>query len=248
MDAGWIYQAVQVQVPTTIPDIGLCGEDLDASGAYGYLWWVNGRRNNGERLWPGATPNTFAAYGAKNNLMFVVPEWNMVIVRLGLDSGRGGATIISDPQWGQFLSLVGAAVDPECTLECKFQRSTLAKNATYYTDKGFRITDVPTGYSGLALIKTPHADRLLKAPSGYLTLEMAEAGTVYVAYDTRGLGLPDWMDGFSDTGDDLLTSWRRQPAMRIYAKHFTAGDCVNFGANRAPGFDGGNPGNYIVFY
>ena len=251
IDSEWIDEATKVQVPKTLPDIGLCGEYLEASGTYGYFWWVNGVRPDGQRLWPGATPGTFAAYGARNNLMFVVPEWNMVIVRLGHDSGVGGATTITDGQWSEFLALIGEAVDAppsDCELDARFQGGTLAEGATYYTDMSFTLTSVPPDYIGLALIKTPHADRLLTSPSGYMTFQMAEAGQVYVAYDTRGASLPDWMNGFIDTGDELLTSWWRQPAMKIYTKMVDAGTCVNFGANRAPGYSGGNPGNYIVFY
>lgn len=43
-----------------------------------------------------------------NNKMFVIPEWNMVIVRLGLDQKDGK---ISDEVWSTFLGMVGDAVD-----------------------------------------------------------------------------------------------------------------------------------------
>ena len=56
--------------------------------------------------WPGAPRNTFAAAGHNNNRLFVVPEWDMVIVRLGLDEGDRR---IGDDVWGRFVELVGAA-------------------------------------------------------------------------------------------------------------------------------------------
>jgi hypothetical protein len=251
VDSNWIDEATQVQVPATIPDYGVCGEELDGTGVYGYLWWVNGWAN-GQRLWPDADPSTFAAYGAKNNLMFVVPEWDMVIVRLGLGPGAGGTTTITDDQWGEFLVLIEDSIIDcdldDCDLDARFQRGTVSTGAKYYTDLWPKLTSVPDDYVGLEMIKTPHADRLLTAPSDYLTFEMTQAGRVYVAYDTRGGSLPDWMNGFVDTGDEILTSWGRQPALRVYYKFFEAGACVNFGGNRAPGYTTGNPGNYLVFY
>lgn len=160
------------------------------------------------------------------------------------------ATITND-QWSQFLSLIGEAVDAppsDCVLDERFQRSTVAEGETYYTDMQFTLTSVPSDYVGLTLIKTPHANRLWTTPADYLTFQMPETGLVYVAYDTRGTSLPDWMNGFIDTGDELLTSWWRQPSLRVYYKMFNAGECVNFGANRAPGYTSGNPGNHIVFH
>ena len=40
--------------------------------------------------------------------MFVIPEWSMVIVRLGLDEGADGA--ITDAVYNSFLRKVGEAI------------------------------------------------------------------------------------------------------------------------------------------
>jgi hypothetical protein len=55
------------------------------------------------------------------------------------------------------------------------------------------------------------------------------------------------MDGFDNTGDQIDTSLGGQKYLEVYSNEFSAGDCVNFGANKAPGFSGGTSGNYIVF-
>ena len=47
-----------------------------------------------------------AAAGHNNNRCFVIPEWQMVVVRLGLDEGERK---ITDAHWGEFLRLIGAA-------------------------------------------------------------------------------------------------------------------------------------------
>jgi hypothetical protein len=60
--------------------------------------------------------------------------------------------------------------------------------------------------------------------------------------------LPDWMNGFIDTGDIIKTSLSTQPCLKIYRKSFAEDDCVNFGANKAPGFSGDTVSNSLVFY
>lgn len=54
-------------------------------GNYGFNWWTNGMRPDGKRNWPSAPDRTFAAQGNKNNNCLIVPEWKLVIVRLGED-------------------------------------------------------------------------------------------------------------------------------------------------------------------
>ena len=45
----------------------------------------HGVRADGKRFWPHAPVNTLAAQGNKNNICLIVPDWNMVVVRMGLD-------------------------------------------------------------------------------------------------------------------------------------------------------------------
>lgn len=59
-------------------------------------------------LYPDATPKTYYASGLNHNLLFVVPEWNMVIVRMGVD----GNPPMGKPQaWNHFFRLLGRGVD-----------------------------------------------------------------------------------------------------------------------------------------
>jgi hypothetical protein len=67
---------------------------------------VNGVRADGRRLWPGAPERTFAALGYNNNRLIVIPEWRMVIVRLGEDAGD--RTLTDDAQ-SEFIARVGRA-------------------------------------------------------------------------------------------------------------------------------------------
>ncbi|MHC1731448.1 MAG: serine hydrolase domain-containing protein [Bacteroidales bacterium] len=60
--------------------------------SYGYLWWLNGRTSYmvpGSQtvfqgtLVPNAPSNMFAAMGAEDQRIYVIPEKNMVVVRMG---------------------------------------------------------------------------------------------------------------------------------------------------------------------
>jgi CubicO group peptidase (beta-lactamase class C family) len=102
----WIREATAVQVPATLPNAWARGGG-GGPGQYGYNWWRNAPGADGRLTWPGAPLDTFAASGHNNNRLIVLPAWQMVVVRLGLDQ--------TDRRWsaeaqGEFLRLVGAAL------------------------------------------------------------------------------------------------------------------------------------------
>jgi CubicO group peptidase (beta-lactamase class C family) len=101
----WVETATSMHVPRSTP-WAQPESEIDGRGVYGLNWWANGTTAEGKSKWPGAPPGTFAAAGHNNNRLFVIPEWRMVIVRLGLDESDGR---IGDDVWGQFLALVGEA-------------------------------------------------------------------------------------------------------------------------------------------
>jgi CubicO group peptidase (beta-lactamase class C family) len=107
LSAEWIREATRVQVAASIenahPQSGIGG-----SGVYGYNWWANGTLPSGQRLWPGVPEGTFAAAGHNNNRLFVVPEWNLVVVRLGLDESAGR---VSNETWGRFVEGIGRSLE-----------------------------------------------------------------------------------------------------------------------------------------
>ncbi len=105
ISAEWVEMVTQPQVPTSIPVWP--DSAADGRGVYGFNWWVNGLTVDGQRNWPGVPVGTFAASGYNNNDMFVIPEWNMVIVRLGLDQNDRA---ITNDVYARFLEMVGEAI------------------------------------------------------------------------------------------------------------------------------------------
>ncbi len=109
--AEWIEQATKVQVPAVLP-LGHPESDIPGPGTYGFNWWVNGINPDGARKWPGVSPRVYAASGHNNNVMFVIPDWNMVIVRFGLDASGEGGFKITDETHAAFLRMIGDAILP----------------------------------------------------------------------------------------------------------------------------------------
>lgn len=106
INANWVDQATSVQVPPSIPN-ALPNSSRKGSGVYGYHWWPNGVTPEGQRRWPDAPLSTYARSGYNNNDLFVIPAWNMVTVRLGLDEREDP---ISTGEYNTFLRMVGEAI------------------------------------------------------------------------------------------------------------------------------------------
>ena len=110
IDASWVQQATSVQVPAWVPNDTL--PRSHGAGVYGYNWWVNGVKPDGQRLWPGAPPRTYYANGLHNNVCIVVPEWNMVIARTngGKEDGSTNTPTSVDGIWSEFFSRLATAL------------------------------------------------------------------------------------------------------------------------------------------
>jgi len=106
ISAAWVDAATKAHVPASMPLEELSG--ADGRGVYGYNWWANGVKPDGARRWPDAPTCAYSASGYNNNDMFVIPKWNMVIVRLGLDQRD---LKITDATYNTFLKRVGDAIE-----------------------------------------------------------------------------------------------------------------------------------------
>ncbi len=103
ISSNWVRQATSPHVAATLP-WAQPESEIDGRGCYGFNWWANGLKADGTRLWPGAPIGAFAALGHNNNKLFVIPEWQMVVVRLGLDQNEKKLT---DQHMSEFLRRVG---------------------------------------------------------------------------------------------------------------------------------------------
>lgn len=111
VSADWIDEATRVQVPASIPN-ALPTSTRKGSGIYGYHWWPNGLTPEGKRHWPDAPLSTYARSGYNNNDLVVIPAWNMVTVRLGLDENEDP---ITTAEYNTFLRMVGESIGDSAT-------------------------------------------------------------------------------------------------------------------------------------
>ena len=166
-------------------------------------------------------------------------------VDFGCNKGTGftGGTV------SNYCVFYGTGTPVSCILEePKFQKTTVQNGMTYYTDRSYTFTSVPSQYVGLDMVKAPNNDRDMNCASGYMSFVIPVDGTVYVGYDRRATTLPEWLSGFTDTGEIINTSLGTQGWLKVYSKQFTANECVDFGCNKGTGFTGGTVSNYCVFY
>lgn len=84
---------------------------FDLTGRYGFYWWTNGVRADGTRPWPSAPDDAYTAHGVSRNFIFIIPEWNMAIVRMSPYS-QSSLTNPSDSTWEGFFSRLRDGIGP----------------------------------------------------------------------------------------------------------------------------------------
>lgn len=79
---------------------------------YGFYWWTNDLMPNGQRPWPSAPPRAYTSHGHSANFCFVIPEWQMVVVRLGTSAIRDGVAAIRQVEelWDGFFSRLASGL------------------------------------------------------------------------------------------------------------------------------------------
>ncbi len=128
-------------------------------------------------------------------------------------------------------------------LSSSFTKGTFTAGSTFYTDRTYAITSVPSNLNGDLLIKT-HNDDKLNTSSNYLSFTVNQASTVFVAFDTRITTHPSWLTAFTDTGTKVVTS---DVPHELYSKTYVSGSTVTLGGNAAsPSNANSNSSNYYV--
>jgi CubicO group peptidase (beta-lactamase class C family) len=101
LPGSFVDQAGKNQVPGV-------GASTFLHGRYGLYWWTNDVMPTGKRPWPAAPPKTYAAHGHGCNFCFVIPEWNMVVVRMG--TSPVGTIVEQDTKWNAFFARLADAM------------------------------------------------------------------------------------------------------------------------------------------
>jgi hypothetical protein len=104
----------------------------------------------------------------------------------------------------------------------------LVSGAKVYIDRGFVYSSVPDWLTGATYIKTANDDKSSTGDS-FISFDVNQAVTIYVAHPYGSQDQPAWMASFSDTGADLVTTDRK---LNLFMKDFQAGT-VTLGGNDA---------------
>ena len=97
----------------------------------------------------------------------------------------------------------------------------LARRATIYVDRPFTFARVPPLLAGQTYIQTAFADRS-RSSDPWLMFEVDRPVTVYVGHDDA-VPSPTWLDGFQDSGEDLLAG---PVTFSLHRRDFPAGRIV----------------------
>ncbi|MBN1509173.1 MAG: serine hydrolase [Sedimentisphaerales bacterium] len=101
-------------LPTPFVEQATCNQVPGAGASsflhkrYGLYWWTNDVMPTGKRPWPTAPPRTYTAHGHGCNFCFVIPEWSMVVVRMG--TSPIGTIAEQDVMWNAFFTRLADAM------------------------------------------------------------------------------------------------------------------------------------------
>ena len=79
----WVRMSTSVRVDPAVPPYDDDAWYTHLPGRYGLNWWVNGFNSDGDLYWPSLPAGSYVAQGNNNNYCFVIPAWDMVLVREG---------------------------------------------------------------------------------------------------------------------------------------------------------------------
>ena len=103
LSEGWINQATASQTKHITDYFGYFYRGLEGAGCYGYNWWTYDYATSDEKKIPHLPKGSYHAIGYNNNHLWVIPTWNMVIVRCGTDGSV-------KPRWQEFFKLLSEAI------------------------------------------------------------------------------------------------------------------------------------------
>ena len=109
-----------------------------------------------------------------------------------------------------------------------YELGVLSEGVRAYTDRSYKITELPLALDGLQFIRSANGDAEASQGGG-MSFELLFPSTLYVAEDLRGTRSPAWLtQGFEKTEYELETEDARH---RIFRASFPAGR-VHLGSNQ----------------
>ena len=102
----------------------------------------------------------------------------------------------------------------------------------YYLDRNYVITQVPEDLLQARMIMTVNDDKA-NTDTRFMTIHLSQAAFVYIAYDSRAITVPNWLDArFTKTEMSLGVSDNAE-TLTLWQGYFPAGQVVLGGNNSA---------------
>jgi beta-glucosidase len=117
------------------------------------------------------------------------------------------------------------------TLDYRVMKGQLRAGAKVFTDRPYSFGDLPAVLTGADYIMSRMSDKATDAEAPLLKLNLSRPATVLIAYDRRCTQRPDWLTGWTDTGESLIVP--KCAAFLLFKKEVSAGELILNG-NRAP--------------
>ncbi len=99
-----------------------------------------------------------------------------------------------------------------------------------YIDRSYNFSNVPSAINGATFIQTANTDKNSTGNS-FLNFTVDQPVTVYVGHDARVTLKPSWLNSFTNTGMNLVTS---DTTLTLFSQSFPAGP-ITLGGNEGGG-------------
>ncbi|OQB15213.1 MAG: hypothetical protein BWY15_00583 [Firmicutes bacterium ADurb.Bin193] len=107
--------------------------------------------------------------------------------------------------------------------------SNIQEGDVFYGDRDFVLNTVPDTVKGADWIKTANDSK--NSGGTVATFKITADADVYIAHTDMDPSKPEWMSGYTDTGEDILATLNKEVTFSLYKKSFTAGSTIELGEN-----------------
>lgn len=116
------------------------------------------------------------------------------------------------------------------TTPANYVWSALQEGEPVYVDRNYTFTTVPAALQGYRYLQTANSDKGATG-AGFVSFVSDSNLTVYVAHDPGASPRPAWLSGWTDTGEQLVTT---DKTLQLFKKDFGAGT-ISLGGNEGDG-------------
>lgn len=117
-----------------------------------------------------------------------------------------------------------------------YEPDSIGLGDRYYIDRGYAVTGLPKEKDRLLWIKTANSDRE-RSDDEFLSFVIEKNMKVFIGYDSRASGVPDWLKNNFYKIDQGIGVSDRARELEIWERIFPAGK-VTLGGNMAKGARG----------